>query len=84
MKKILYGAFVLSLLAVLNAPFTAVQAQNTVFTYQGQVLDNGSAFTGTGQFEFALVTSSKHQSHGDCNREYFAAVRHQLQCDFRR
>jgi hypothetical protein len=23
-------------------------AQNTVFTYQGQVLDNGTNFTGTG------------------------------------
>ncbi len=33
-------------------------AQNAVFTYQGQVLDNGTNFNGTGQFEFALVTSN--------------------------
>jgi hypothetical protein len=29
-------------------------AQNTVFTYQGRVLDNGTNFNGTGQFKFAL------------------------------
>ena len=33
-------------------------AQGTMFTYQGRVLDNGTNFTGGGQFEFALVTSS--------------------------
>src|ERR1022692_3993404 len=35
-----------------------LHAQNTVFTYQGRVLDNGTNFTGSGQFEFALVTST--------------------------
>jgi hypothetical protein len=35
-------------------------AQNTVFTYQGQVTDNGTNFTGTGQFKFALVTSTNY------------------------
>ncbi len=35
-----------------------VAAQNTVFTYQGRVTDNGTNFTGTGLFEFALVTST--------------------------
>jgi hypothetical protein len=33
-------------------------AQGTVFTYQGGVLDHGTNFTGTGQFKFALVTST--------------------------
>jgi hypothetical protein len=33
-------------------------AQNTVFTYQGRVLVAGSAFTGNGQFKFALLTST--------------------------
>ena len=33
-------------------------AQDAVFTYQGLVSDNGTNFTGIGQFEFALVTSS--------------------------
>ena len=36
----------------------AAQAQDTVFTYQGRVLANGTNFTGTGQFKFALVTST--------------------------
>jgi len=31
-------------------------AQGTAFTYQGRVTDHGTNFTGTGQFEFALVT----------------------------
>jgi hypothetical protein len=32
--------------------------QNAVFTYQGRVTDNGTNFTGLGQFKFALVTST--------------------------
>lgn len=35
-----------------------VCGQNTVFTYQGRLTDNGTNFTGTGQFKFALVTST--------------------------
>jgi len=35
-----------------------VAAQNTVFTYQGRVTDNSTNFNGTGEFKFALVTSS--------------------------
>jgi hypothetical protein len=35
-----------------------VAAQDMVFTYQGCVTDNGSNFNGTGQFQFALVTST--------------------------
>jgi formylglycine-generating enzyme required for sulfatase activity len=37
-------------------------AQGTVFTYQGSVLDHGTNFTGTGQFKFALVTSTNATS----------------------
>src|SRR5208337_1060012 len=33
-------------------------AQNTEVTYQGRLRDHGSLFTGTGQFQFALVTSN--------------------------
>ena len=40
------------------AGFLPVHAQNTIFTYQGRVLDNGTNFTGAGQFKFALVTST--------------------------
>jgi Chaperone of endosialidase len=35
-------------------------AQYTVFTYQGQVTDNGTNFTGAGQFEFALIASTNY------------------------
>src|ERR1035438_7704867 len=44
-------------------------AQNTAFTYQGRVTDNGTNFTGTGQFEFALVTSTNfnHQATATAN-----------------
>ena len=46
----------LVLLATFNARHSTAHAQGTVFTYQGRVTDNGTNFTGTGQFEFALVT----------------------------
>ncbi len=35
-------------------------AQNTVVTYQGRVTDNGTNFNGTGQFKFALLTSTNN------------------------
>lgn len=37
---------------------TALQAQNVVVAYQGNIQDSGTNFTGTGLFQFALVTSS--------------------------
>jgi len=52
-KLNLLGA--LLLLSTLHNPFSTLFAQNTVFTYQGRVLDNGTNFTGIGQFKFALV-----------------------------
>jgi len=33
-------------------------AQNTTFTYQGRVQDDGTNFSGQGLFQFALITSS--------------------------
>ena len=48
----------LTLLSILNRPLATLHAQNTVFTYQGRVTDNGTNFTGAGQFKFALVTST--------------------------
>src|SRR2546430_17647031 len=47
-----------SLLTLANPSF----AQTMVVTYQGRVLDNGTTFTGTGQFKFALVTSTNISS----------------------
>lgn len=35
--------------------------QSADFTYQGQALDNGTNFTGTGLFKFALVTGTNGQ-----------------------
>jgi len=45
------------------------QAQNALFTYQGRVTSNGTNFTGTGQFKFALVTSTNfnHQATATAN-----------------
>lgn len=52
-----YCTLVLCVLAaILSAPFTF--GQNTTFTYQGRVTSGGNAFSGAGQFKFALVTST--------------------------
>jgi len=45
-------------LALLLGVLRSAPAQNTTFTYQGRVLDNGTSFTGVGQFKFAMVTST--------------------------
>lgn len=44
-------------LAMVLCP-SRLQAQNTIVTYQGSLRDNGTNFTGSGLFQFALVTSS--------------------------
>jgi hypothetical protein len=48
----------LALLSTFKYPLSTAHAQSTVFTYQGRVLDNGTNFTGAGEFKFALVTST--------------------------
>jgi formylglycine-generating enzyme required for sulfatase activity len=48
----------LAIAQLLSAICLSASAQGTAFTYQGQVTDNGTNFTGTGRFEFALVTST--------------------------
>ena len=52
--KFTYLFIVLALLVSVHP----AAAQNTTFTYQGRVLDNGTNFSGTGQFKFVLVTST--------------------------
>ena len=52
-NKLTFLLIVLSLAAL-----DRVAAQTIVFTYQGQVSENGTNFTGTGEFGFALVTAS--------------------------
>ena len=56
MKHLLSFTAALVLLLTIGPP--PVFAQNTMFTYQGLVHDNGTNFTGTGLFQFALATSS--------------------------
>ncbi len=51
----LLGAVLSSLF---SCPLSTLQAQNTLFTYQGRVTDDGTNFTGTGLFKFALVTGT--------------------------
>jgi hypothetical protein len=60
MKTELKHSFIaLALLSVLTLGFQLPAiAQATVFTYQGHITDNGTNFTGSGQFKFALVTST--------------------------
>jgi hypothetical protein len=50
--------FVFGALSILNFQPATAFAQGTAFTYQGRVTDNGTNFTGLGQFKFALVTST--------------------------
>ena len=62
MRKTIQSAAVLLLLAILSCHLATAYAENSVFTYQGRVTDNGTNFTGTGLFEFALVTSTNVSS----------------------
>lgn len=60
MKNPLQQLLLPALLAFLILCFqpSAARAQNVVVTYQGRVTDNGTNFTGTGRFKFALVTTN--------------------------
>src|SRR6185437_14810827 len=57
----LYISSVMLAFSILCFPLR-LEAQNTAFTYQGRVTDNGTNFTGAGQFKFALVTSTNTSS----------------------
>ncbi len=52
----------LALLSTFVIPALNSRAQDTAFTYQGRVTDNGTNYTGGGQFKFALVTSTNISS----------------------
>src|SRR5580698_2553888 len=58
MNKTLRIVGAASLLLILNYVSFSAFGQGTAFTYQGRVTDNGTNFNGTGQFQFALVTST--------------------------
>ncbi len=61
-RRIVCSALAWLALLTLNLQLTIAHAQGTVFTYQGRVTDNGTNFNGTGQFQFALVTSTNGQT----------------------
>src|SRR2546426_5610891 len=58
MKTNLNLLALLLVLSTLDSQLSTLYAQSTAFTYQGRVTDNGTNFSGTGQFKFALVTST--------------------------
>src|ERR1035437_7591545 len=62
MKHLLQAAVLWLLLLTLFSQLATAHAQGTAFTYQGRVTDNGTNFTGAGQFKFALVTSTNTSS----------------------
>jgi len=57
MKRV---AFLMAAILALSFQPTAVRAQSVRLTYQGRVTDAGTNFTGSGQFKFALVTSTNY------------------------
>ena len=62
MKHTSTCAALFALLLTLGSQLTLASAQETSFTYQGKVTDNGTNFNGTGLFKFALVTSTNISS----------------------
>lgn len=58
MKTTRNQSVLLSIVTTLLLGVSTIHAQNAVFTYQGRVSDSGTNFDGTGQFKFALVTST--------------------------
>ena len=68
-KPRIVGWLVLLALSMFNLQLSTANAQGTAFTYQGRVTDNGTNFTGAGQFKFALVTSTNnsHQATASAN-----------------
>ena len=57
-KYILQRAALALLLTSLDFQLSTARAQNGTFTYQGMVASGGARLNCTGQFQFALVTSS--------------------------
>jgi hypothetical protein len=51
-------AFTAALVLCVVLMNSTANAQNTIITYQGRVTDNGTNFSGSGQFKFALVTGT--------------------------
>jgi len=62
MKRIITGMALFASFWACNQPFSTILAQGTAITYQGVVTDKGTNFSGTGLFQFALVTSTNISS----------------------
>jgi hypothetical protein len=58
MKYLINLAALVALLSTFISQSSTLFAQNTEISYQGSLQANGTNFTGTGLFQFALVTSS--------------------------
>jgi trimeric autotransporter adhesin len=78
MKRYLPFTMVLALFAGINT----LAAQNTMFTYQGRVTDDGTNFNGSGQFEFALVTSTNTSSQATATPVMGGTSPHEFVNDF--
>ncbi|HEY1719132.1 MAG TPA: hypothetical protein VGH42_12670 [Verrucomicrobiae bacterium] len=62
MKTCIHLILAAAILSTFNSQLSTARAQGTAFTYQGRVTDNGTNFTGIGQFKFALVTGTNFSS----------------------
>lgn len=58
-NQLVVGIVVMTLLGAFSSQTATAQLPNTIFTYQGRVFDNGTNFTGIGEFEFALVNTNE-------------------------
>jgi|GEM_PF-1540276 len=56
------GAIILSTTILFLASFTVIAQVPQLLNYQGRIAVNGTNFTGTGQFKFALISTSTNAS----------------------
>lgn len=59
-RSVLTPIIALVLISTVSPRLSKAIAQNTIFTYQGRVIDNGTNFTGLGQLKLALVTGTNN------------------------
>jgi hypothetical protein len=61
-NQLFVGILAMILLGAFSSQTATAQSPNTIFAYQGRLSDNGTNFTGTGEFEFALVNTTNGQT----------------------
>ncbi len=74
--------FLVLLTSTLAAAFNRASAQNAIIMYQGHVMDNGTNFTGTGQFKFGLVTSTNVNSQATATATMGGTAPHEFVNNF--